>query len=610
MLRFAAAAALLSGCVGGAAAVREIKCDFTRGIPADWTLIDGDANTLSQDVARFGFSQGDAWVAYRIEAEDNAVACSTSWYDVAGTSSDWMILPDLQVDEASVLSWRAKAADKRFRDGYAVYVAPAGASRPDDFVASAPLFSVEAEEGEWTPRSVSLAAYAGQTVRVAFVNNSTDCQCLFIDDVAAGTPSPLTFESTIPNFSVVGRELQVTGYVVAGVPESLKGARFTLDIDGRTFSQDFPDLVLEPGKRVPINWMSGYVPDAKGDYPFTFSVEAGGLNGSVSGLVRSVTHKVVMEEGTGTWCSWCVRGIVAMEALQRKYPDNFIGIAVHSNDAMALDNYTVEEVFGRSSVPKAKINRGEALDPSQAVTGFERVLAATPVAALDFSLAYDKASGRIDTETEVSFADFYADKDYRLAYVVIENDVHHPGDNKYCQGNAYAGGGEGPMGGFEDKPASIPSEDMWFQEVARGLMSPFGGVGDIIPRSMKALQTATHSYSFTLPAAVENLEKARVIVMLVDNGDGHILNAEIVPLAVSSAVEAMENYNFRIVPLPGGLRLDGVEVIESYLYSIDGTLLARGEDTLSCDVSGLALLRVVTPSGILTRKIIMRNFNE
>ena len=77
-IKSAAILLALSGYIVSAASVREIRCDFTRGIPSDWTLIDNDGNKLSPDVTRFGFSQGDSWIAYQVASEDNAVACSTS----------------------------------------------------------------------------------------------------------------------------------------------------------------------------------------------------------------------------------------------------------------------------------------------------------------------------------------------------------------------------------------------------------------------------------------------------------------------------------------------------------------------------------------------------
>lgn len=596
-----------AGSVEGAAAVQSIRCDFARGIPSDWTLIDRDANELSQDVARFGFSQGDAWVAYRIESEDNAVACSTSWYAAPGTSSDWMILPDLEVTESSVLSWRAMAGDARFRDGYAVYAAPAGASSPEEFDTSAPLFATDAEEGNWTAHTLSLARFAGKSIRLAFVNNSTDCQCLFVDDIVAGTPSPLVFESTVPNFAVLGNGLQISGFVQTGGEETLHGVSLTLSVDGETYSADFPDITVAPGERVPLSWTPGFIPARKGDYSLQLTVRSGKLEDVCEETVRAVSHKIVFEEGTGSWCSWCVRGIATMEKLSGSYPDNFIGIAVHENDPMALDNYTIYDLFGTSGVPKAKVNRGVACDPSQAEGHFFRELETVPCGALDFTVSYDKETRLVETETGVSFSDFYADKDYRLAYVVTENGVHHPGERGYSQRNGYAAGENGEMGGFENKPDPIPSEDMWFEEVARGLMSPFDGIAGVVPRSMKALETAEYSLSFTLPSNVDNPEKAVAIVMLIDNETGAIINAESAPVTGNSAVSTIESDNVRIVPVSGGVRIEGEGIIEGTLYSIDGRPVARGTEVLKAEGEGIYILRVNTIVETIVRKILIRN---
>ena len=176
---------LLSLCcasVAGAAqsAVSE-RYDFSKGIPSDFILIDNDGNTPSVDVTRYGFSVGTPWVSHYVEKEDNYVAASTSWYAASGTSDDWMILPQFTVADAdAVVSWRAKADNAMFSDGYAVYISEGG-GEISDFDKLKPLFTVAAEQAEWTFHSVSLADYVGKTVRVAFVNNSTDCSMLYVD---------------------------------------------------------------------------------------------------------------------------------------------------------------------------------------------------------------------------------------------------------------------------------------------------------------------------------------------------------------------------------------------------------------------------------------------
>jgi len=61
------------------------------------------------------------------------------------------------------------------------------------------LFSTSAENITWTDRSVSLSAYAGKSVRIAFRNNSTDKFVLLIDDIVV--ESPLNFDASISNIN-------------------------------------------------------------------------------------------------------------------------------------------------------------------------------------------------------------------------------------------------------------------------------------------------------------------------------------------------------------------------------------------------------------------------
>ena len=43
-------------------------------------------------------------------------------------------------------------------------------------------------------------------------------------------------------------------------------------------------------------------------------------------------RKVVMEEGTGTWCGYCPEGMATILRMKEKYPDNFIAVAIHDDD--------------------------------------------------------------------------------------------------------------------------------------------------------------------------------------------------------------------------------------------------------------------------------------
>lgn len=153
--------------------------DFNQGIPGTWKIYDADGLTPNTNVASLMTA---AWVSN--DDGTDTFATSTSWYTPAGTSNDWLVSPPIALGAGEILSWRAKAQDASYPDGYEVRISVAGDTIPD-FLANAALFTVAAENPTWTSRFVDLEAlgYANQTVYIAFRNNSTDMFLLHVDDV-------------------------------------------------------------------------------------------------------------------------------------------------------------------------------------------------------------------------------------------------------------------------------------------------------------------------------------------------------------------------------------------------------------------------------------------
>ena len=159
--------------------------DFQGGMPANFTLVNGDNNTPATNVAYVN----DAWIVredFIYDAADS-VAFSTSWYTPAGAADDWMITPAITLGNNTVLSWDAVAPDGTYADGYEVEIA----SSPLDFAAGngINIFTMPAEGQAWTTHTVNLSAYAGQTVYVAFHNNSFDDFLLMIEDIMLEEPT-------------------------------------------------------------------------------------------------------------------------------------------------------------------------------------------------------------------------------------------------------------------------------------------------------------------------------------------------------------------------------------------------------------------------------------
>ena len=152
--------------------------NFNNGIPATWTVIDVDGNTPVNS------TYSDAWVSIeKLTTPGDSVAASTSYYQPAGTSEDYLITHALPLGAfGNILSWHVQSTDASYPDGYAVLV-----STTDNIAASFTDTIYQTDEAlyYWDSISVNLEdfGFVNQTVYVAFVNNTTDGYGLMIDNV-------------------------------------------------------------------------------------------------------------------------------------------------------------------------------------------------------------------------------------------------------------------------------------------------------------------------------------------------------------------------------------------------------------------------------------------
>ncbi|MBK7148318.1 MAG: choice-of-anchor J domain-containing protein [Bacteroidetes bacterium] len=160
----------------------------TFAFPNGWLLVNVDNLTPNTQVAYVN----EAWERREDFANNvaDSAAFSTSWYTPEAQADDWMWTPTITVPANGQLKWNAVTYDAQYPDGYEVRImvapdSPTGsAGNLGNMVsASTQLFTIAAENTTWTPRSVSLAAYAGQSVRIAFRNRTNNMFLLLIDDV-------------------------------------------------------------------------------------------------------------------------------------------------------------------------------------------------------------------------------------------------------------------------------------------------------------------------------------------------------------------------------------------------------------------------------------------
>ncbi len=535
MKRFAIACSAFFFLSFQATAQTYFHCDFEEGIPDDFTLIDADGHVPSDDAVSLGFAVGRPWVALTPTGESSQVACATSWYATNATSSDWLITPPFTVtDDNAVLTWRSRSSHKRIHNALSVLVSTSAGTVIEAFDSNNPLYSNNDESNAWTTHQVSLQSYKGQTITIAFVENSTNGSYLYLDDISANVYSPLQISSTMKGRTALAGSVPLLGIVTNVSSENIDSYTITATADDGATHSVTVNETLAPDEQRPFSLDHVFSLGKHTTQSFNACVTTGDYSHQITGTVTSYQRKVVAEELTGTWCAWCVRGIVNLELLNTRDSDKFIGYCVHNSDVMENDlNNQIMRNFSISGLPNGVVARTFTAQPEYFETGYKSYFATETVfVSIEPEATTNFDNGDITVSTILTFADDAADSDYRVSYVIVENNVHHPNDSEYYQNNnIYSGGNQGEMGGWEKLPATISPQDMWFHDVARYFDGDFNGISGQIPTEIKAGEPVNVNHSLTVPlSAVDNLHNCDLVILLIDGSDNRIVNAERVAL--------------------------------------------------------------------------------
>ncbi len=320
------------------------------------------------------------------------------------------------------------------------------------------------------------------------------------------------------------------------------------------------------------------------------NVNGAGPDASASDDAKSVSFNavtpaagkmVVAEEGTGTWCGWCPRGAVFMDALATKYNGYFAGIAVHNGTNDPMKDATYDTGMGSliSGYPSALVDRGSETDPSDIEPDFLSKVAIAPKAFIANTSIYNAATRQLSVTITTTVQQAISG-DYRLACVLTEDDVTGT-TSGYNQANYYAGGSSGQMGGFETLANPVPAAQMHYNHVARAINPSFTGIPNAYGASATIGQVFTHIFTFTL-AATWDASQMNIVGMFIDS-NGKIDNAS--SSKISGAVGINEvnssDVQFSLFPNPAtnnaaiSLNLEKKSAVEVAIYSVNGALIAE-----------------------------------
>lgn len=339
---------------------------------------------------------------------------------------------------------------------------------------------------------------------VSFINQISGIAGLSYDVVATvrnlGVLDISSFDLTY-NYNGVDVTENITGLNLA-----------SLDTYEHTFATQLTPVLGNNDLTVTISNVNGSVDDDPTDDSKVISIDP---------VVPAAGKVVVGEEATGTWCQWCPRGAVYMDLFEETYADYWIGIAVHNADPMTDVQYDAGIGALIGGYPSAVVDRGPDVDPSGMNADFLERLQTEPAGTVLNGATWDPSTRVLEVSVNTTFSQ-NATNSYKVACAITEDNVTGSSSG-YNQSNAYAGGGNGVMGGFEILPNPVPAAQMKYDHVARSISPSFEGSSAGFPAVINSGESHISNFSFTLPAEWD-ADNMHIVGMLIDPS-GRIDNA-------------------------------------------------------------------------------------
>ncbi|MCF8253973.1 MAG: T9SS type A sorting domain-containing protein [Bacteroidia bacterium] len=369
----------------------------------------------------------------------------------------------------------------------------------------------------------------------------------------------LSGQQVIPQVEI--RNLGTTAITSAKIEVSYNGSTLSKTVSGlnlasnatRVITMDGSLLLVSGNHNITANLLevNGSADDNSTDN--TKSI-------SITPLVPAIGKVVVAEEATGTWCQWCPRGAVWLKNMDEKYHGYVIGIAVHNNDPMTNANYDGGLKTKISGYPSMVVDRGADIDPSGMETDFLERIVVAPKGGIRNGAEYNATTRELKVSLITKF-NTAVTGNYKLAFVLTEDDVTGT-TNGYNQSNAYAGGGNGVMGGYETLPNPVPAAQMVYDHVGRIIYPNFSGLNNAFGSTINANDSFIHNFSLTIDPTW-NVGNLHVVGLLIDpsgridNGSSVSLEEAIINGYVSGSTVLSVNKNtslqngVQLYPNPG-----------------------------------------------------------
>ncbi len=335
---------------------------------------------------------------------------------------------------------------------------------------------------------------------------------------------------TFAQFGGAGGNVNITGNVLNVGTAPITSISLKYLANGQTKTDNITGLNIASGDSYSFSHATPFTIPSAGVFPVKVWADITGdsnhnndtLSGSITALAFQTTKRILFEEATGTWCQWCPRGAVFMDSLHHVYPTTAMLVAVHNNDPMVVDLYDAGIASFISGYPSGLVDRkgGEA-DPSEFFDRYDQYINGFTPCDVAVDAVWNAGTNSYDiTATATMATDLTGD--YRFNVVVTEDEVRGTG-SAYNQANAYSGGANGAMGGYESLPNPVVAANMVYQHVARETVGGWEGVFGSLPETLAVNSINTFTTSYIVKPG-ENKDRMHVIAYVVNALTGEVLN--------------------------------------------------------------------------------------
>jgi hypothetical protein len=327
---------------------------------------------------------------------------------------------------------------------------------------------------------------------------------------------------------------------------------------------------------------------------------------------RTYMNRLLVEEGTGNWCKFCVEGIVRIDLMKEAHPEQFVPVCIHVDDPMTIGDTSADygSLIARfTGYPECFVNRK---DLCQDVFGslenyYKLYMGQRGHFGLTMTGTYNTDSTQVDLDARMISDALLQKPGYYMSFVVLEDSV-----TGYKQMNGYAGGSSGSFFGWENKPTYVTFA---YNDVARWISNTFDGQL-CTPETMAAGQPYDFKYTLAMPTTVQRKRKVHIVGVVIDHATGYVVNAiNVVPAGSDvEAVGTLHSGKVCISRTGETLRIVCPQDTQSRVevFSVDGRLIkedvARGGmlEMSTTGLHGLYMMKVTGSRGaVRTYKVMI-----